>query len=217
MLLPAVHLVTDRRATDDVVSTVRAALREAPPATVVVHVREKDLGGAALLALARAVGGVCRAAGQLFVVNDRIDVALASGADGVHLPSAGVSAGDARRLIGSGRLVGVSCHSAADVARAAAGGADYATFSPIFDTPSKRAYGPPQGLAALADAARLGLPLVALGGVGPANAGEVVRAGARGVAAIRGWIAAADPAAAVDALVRATMDRSASGRARPGP
>ncbi len=215
MLLPAVHLVTDRRATDDLVRTIRAALREAPPASVVVHVREKDLGGAALLALARAVGGACRAAGQLFVVNDRIDVALASGADGVHLPSAGVRATDARRLLGAGRLVGVSCHSAGDVARAAAEGADYATFSPIFDTPSKRAYGPPQGLTALADAARVGLPLVALGGVGPANAGEVVRAGARGVAAIRGWIAAADPAAAVDALLRATAVRSASARAAP--
>src|SRR5512133_2672718 len=117
MLLPAVHLVTERGATGDLVRTIRTALREAPPASVVVHVREKDLGGAALLALARAIGAACRAAGQLFLVNDRIDVALASGADGVHLPSSGVDPAEARRLLGAGRLVGVSCHSAADVRR----------------------------------------------------------------------------------------------------
>lgn len=168
-----------------------------------MHLREKDLGGRDLLALARALVRACEAAGQLLLVNDRIDVALAAGAHGVHLPSAGVPPGEARRLLGPSRLVGVSCHGEDDVRRAVAGGADYATFGPVFDTPSKRAYGPPVGLAALRGAARFGLPLVALGGVDLSNAAEAVAAGARGVAAIRAWITAPDRAGAVSALLAA--------------
>jgi thiamine-phosphate pyrophosphorylase len=188
MLLPAVHLVTDRRLAPDLVAAARRALAAVPSGSVALHLREKDLGGAALLALARRLAAACRDAGQRLLVNDRLDVALAAGADGVHLPSAGVPAGEARRLLGPGRLVGVSCHGEADVRRAREAGADYATFGPVFDTPSKRAYGPPVGLEALAAAARLGLPLVALGGVEPANAPDAVAAGARGVAAIRAWL-----------------------------
>ena len=209
MALPGVHLITDRRLAPDLTARVTAALAGAPPGSVAVHLREKDLGGGALLALARSLGAACRASGALLLVNDRLDVALAAGADGVHLPAAGVPQAEARRLLGPGRLVGVSCHSAEDVARARDGGADYATFSPIWDTPSKRGFGPPVGLAALAAAARLGLPLVALGGVEPERAPEAFAAGAAGVAVIRAWLAAPDPAAAVAALLAA--------RAPPAP
>ncbi len=202
MLPPRLHLVTDRTATADLAAAVRSALLPLPPGSAVVHVRAKDLDGAALLALARSVGGICRAAGQLFVVNDRLDVALASGADGVHLPVAAVPPAEARRLLGAA-LVGVSCHSADEVRRARGGGADYATFGPVFDTPSKRAYGPPVGVAALADAASLGLPLVALGGVGVANAAAVMAAGAHGVAAIRAWLDTPDPGRAAASLLGA--------------
>jgi len=207
MLPPAVHLVTDRRLVPDLAAAVAAALRGNRAGAVAIHLREKDLGGRDLLALARALGEACRAAGQLLLVNDRIDVAVAAGADGVHLPSAGVPPAEARRLLGPARLVGVSCHDRDDVRRALAGGADYATFGPIFDTPSKRAYGSPVGLAALGEAARLGLPLVALGGIDAASAGATVAAGARGIAAIRAWLAAPDPG-------RAVMDLLAA--ARPG-
>ncbi len=202
MLPPRLHLVTDRAATPDLVAAVRSALRLLPAGAAVVHVRAKDLDGAELLSLARTLGGVCRAAGQRFVVNDRLDVALASGADGVHLPAAAVPPAEARRLLGAA-LVGVSCHSAADVRRARDGGADYATFGPVFDTPSKRPYGPPVGLDALRDAAGLGLPLVALGGVSAENAREVTAAGAHGIAAIRAWLATPDAAAATAALLAA--------------
>jgi len=203
MLPPAVHLVTDRRQVPDLVATVVAALRGLRAGAVAIHLREKDLRGRDLLTLARALGEACRAAGQLLLVNDRIDVALAAGADGVHLPSAGVPPADARRLLGPARLVGVSCHARDDVRQALEGGADYATFGPIFDTPSKRAYGSPVGLEALGEAARLGLPLVALGGVDVASAGAAVAAGACGVAAIRAWLAAPDPGRAVVALLAA--------------
>jgi thiamine-phosphate pyrophosphorylase len=201
MAVPVVHLITDRRLRGDLAAHARAALAGLLPGRAAIQLREKDLGGRDLLALARALLPVCRAAGQLLLVNDRVDVALAAGADGVHLPAAGVPAADARRLLGPGALVGVSCHSAADVLRAREAGADYATVSPVYDTPSKRAYGPPVGLGALADAARLGLPVLALGGVSPARVPEVLAAGARGVAVIRAWLEPDDPAAAVAGLL----------------
>jgi thiamine-phosphate pyrophosphorylase len=106
-------------------------------------------------------------------------------------------------MLGPDALVGVSCHGAEDVRRAREAGATYATFGPVYDTPSKRAYGPPAGVAALAAAASIGLPLVALGGVDAARAPEVVAAGARGVAAIRAWLEGPDPAAALRALLAA--------------
>jgi thiamine-phosphate pyrophosphorylase len=204
MALPEVHLITDRRLAADLPMRLEVALDGLPPGRVAVHLREKDLGGAALLTLARALLAVCRAHGARLLVNDRLDVALAAGADGVHLPAAGPSPAEARRLLGGAALVGVSCHSAAEVARARAGGADYATFSPIWDTPSKRAFGAPLGLPALAEAARLGLPLVALGGVEPRNAPQAVAAGAAGVAALRAWLTGPAPAHQVAALLAAT-------------
>jgi thiamine-phosphate pyrophosphorylase len=205
MRAPRVHLVTDRRLAPDLAAAARRALEGLPPGAAALQLREKDLGGAELLRLARALLTACRESGQLLLVNDRVDVALAAGADGVHLPSAGVPPAEARRLVGPGLLVGVSCHSAAEVARAREGGADYATFGPVFDTPSKRAFGPPPGLAGLAEAARLGLPLVGLGGVDPGNAAAVRAAGAAGVAAVRAWLASPDPSAAVRALLAAGL------------
>jgi thiamine-phosphate pyrophosphorylase len=207
MLAPVVHLVTDRRAVADLVAAARGAFAGLPAGTVAVHLRERDLGGRDLLALARSLGEACAEAGQLLLVNDRADVAIAARAAGVHLPSAGIPAADARRLLGPDRLIGVSCHGLDDVRRAKADGADYATFGPVFDTPSKRAYGAPVGLAALAEASRLGLPLVALGGVDAENAPRVMAAGAHGVAAIRAWLASPDPAAAVAALAAAARHR----------
>lgn len=203
MTLPVVHLVTDRRLVADLAVRAAAALAGAPPGTVAIHLREKDLGGREMLSLARALLAVCRAHGQLLLVNDRIDVALAAGADGVHLPAAGVPPAEARRILPPAALVGVSCHSAADVARARDGGASFAFLSPIFDTPSKREYGAPIGVEALRAAAALGLPLVALGGVTPERTPALLAAGAAGVAAIRAWLEGPDPAAPVRATLAA--------------
>jgi thiamine-phosphate pyrophosphorylase len=201
--VPPVHLITDRRLAPDLPARVAAALRGLPPRTAAVHLREKDLGGRELLALALAVGKACADAGQLLIVNDRLDVAILVGADGVHLPSAGIPVADARALLGPARLIGRSCHARAEVEAARAAGADFATYSPIFDTPSKRPFGPPVGVDALREAAGAGLPLVALGGITPENAPRVRAAGAEGVAAIRAWLVGDDPARAVRALVGA--------------
>ncbi|WP_242345711.1 thiamine phosphate synthase [Anaeromyxobacter terrae] len=201
MGVPVVHLITDRRLARDLPARVSAALAGLPPGRVLVQLREKDLGGRELLALARALQTVCRGAGQRLIVNDRLDVARAAGADGVHLPSAGIPAADARRLLGPDALVGVSCHSVSEVRRARDAGASFATVSPVYDTPSKRAYGPPIGLAVLREAAAQGLPVIALGGVTPARVPELLAAGAHGVAAIRAWLVGDDPAGAVSALL----------------
>ena len=201
---PRVYLVTDAVPASELPDRVAAALAGLPPAVAAVQLRAKDMGGKDMLALARALRDVARAAGQWLMVNDRLDVAVAAGADGVHLPSRGIPAADARRLLGPGAMIGASCHSVAEVRRARDGGADFATFGPVFDTPSKRAWGPPVGLDALREAARLGLPLVALGGVDPSNAASTVAAGAAGVAAIRAWLGAADAAGAVRRLLAAT-------------
>jgi thiamine-phosphate pyrophosphorylase len=203
MGLPLVHLVTDGTLVADPGARLVEVLRGLAPGRVAVHLREKALPGAALHSLGRALAGVCHAHGQLLLVNERIDVALTCGADGVHLPAAAIGPAAARRLLGPAALIGVSCHSAADVARARAGGADYATFGPVWATPSKAGYGAPLGLDRLREASRLGLPLVALGGVEPALAPLAVAAGAAGVGVIRAWLIGPDPAATVRTLLAA--------------
>jgi thiamine-phosphate pyrophosphorylase len=205
--LPRVYLVTDPSAGRDLVAHVAAALRGLPRGVVAVQFRSRGTPGRDLLATARALREVVGGAGQLLLVNDRVDVALAAGADGVHVPSEGIPPGEARRLLGTG-VVAVSCHSAADVVRAREGGADFATFGPVFDTPSTRLFGAPVGLDRLREASSLGLPLVGLGGIDTANAAEVLAAGAHGVAAIRAWLEAPDPAAVVREFLAAAQMRT---------
>ena len=126
------------------------------------------------------------AAGALtLLVNGRADIAIAAGLDGVHLPAAGLPLELLRELLGSDALIGLSTHHLEEVERAAAEGADYVTFGPVYATPSKAADGPPVGLAGLARAAAAGLPVIALGGITMERAGECFAAGAHGIAAIR--------------------------------
>lgn len=146
-----------------------------------LQVREKDLDDRAVLDLARQA----RAAVSTVLVNGRLDLALAAGADGAHLPADGVPAAALRRRFGPGVLLGVSTHSVAEVERALQDGADYVTFGPVWPTPSKERYGPPRGIEELARAARVGIPVYALGGVMLSRFGEAAGAGAAGVAGIR--------------------------------
>lgn len=210
-------LITDRlRQPQALAARVEAALAGASAGSVAVQLREKDLETRALVTLARDLLPLCRAHGARLLINDRLDVALALDLDGVHLPHDSASAADARRLLGPNKLVGVSCHSLAQVARAKADGASYATFGPLFETPSKQHYGPPQGLAALRAAAALGLPLFGLGGVTAQAATQVRAAGAAGLATIGAWFDAADPAAAVRALLATGAEaQAAAGAASP--
>jgi thiamine-phosphate pyrophosphorylase len=205
------YLVTDRAAVPggDLVAHVERALGGAPRGSVLVGLREKDLGGRELMTLAAALREVTRRAGARLLVNDRVDVALAVGADGVQLPEDGMTIARARTLLPTGSLVGASAHSPEGAVRKALGGADLVTLSPVWATPSKHGT-PPIGVETLAIAARelsAAAPhvrLFALGGIdGAARAREAVQAGAHGVAVIRAVLAADDPGAAAASLVTA--------------
>lgn len=153
---------------------------------VAVQLREKDLDDRVLLELARAARAALPPTIPL-LVNGRLDVALAAGADGVHLPADGVPVAPLRARFGSsslarGILIGRSTHSVAEVERARDEGADYVTFGPVWETPGK---GTPVGTGELARAVAAGVPVYALGGVTLERFGELAAAGAAGVAAIR--------------------------------
>jgi thiamine-phosphate pyrophosphorylase len=196
-------LVTDRRATAGrpLLGVVEACLGAGLRA---VQLREKDLPARDLFHLATDLRALTARHRARLLVNDRVDVALAVGADGVHLPGAGLPPAAARALVGPERLVGVSTHSAAEAEAAATEGADVVFFGPIYDTPSKRSFGAPRGLAELTVACRRArLPVIAIGGVTAARVPELREAGAAGVAVIRALLEAEDPAAATKTLLAA--------------
>lgn len=196
-----VYLVTDRTQTRGrpLVDVVADALRGGVRA---VQLRERGLETRALLALAQQLRTLTRQHDALLLINDRIDIALACDADGVHLPTHSFTVTDARALVGPHRLIGVSTHHAQEVAAAARDGADFAVFGPVFHTPSKQQYGPPVGLDALAAAAQASIPVLAIGGVTADRVAALRARGAAGVAVVRDILAADDPPAAAANLMR---------------
>jgi thiamine-phosphate pyrophosphorylase len=201
------YLITDCRLAPEgeLPALLARALHGAPPGAVGVQLREKDLPARALAALAREVLAVTRPLGVPLLINDRVDVALAVGADGVHLAGHSLEATDARVLLGPERFLGASTHSLAEATAARAGGCDFVTFGPVFVTPSKARYGAPLGVDRLREACEVlaPYPVLALGGVTPENAGHCRSAGAAGVSVIRAVLTARDPAAAGRALANA--------------
>jgi len=166
-----------------------------------VQVREPGLSDAEVVALTGRVVRALEGSGTMVLVNDRFDLALAAGASGVHLKSAGIPTVEVRRALGPGPVIARSTHHPEEARRAGDEGADLAVFGPVFATPSKSAYGPPAGLEALREAcAAAGIPVLALGGVEPANAAACIEAGAAGLAAVRAAIGEGNAAAGVRAL-----------------
>ena len=187
-------LVTDRTGTRDrdLVDIVAACLAAGLPA---VEVREKDLSVTELAALCRRVRALRPA--PFLIVNDRVDVALAVGAHGVQRTHASLPVDELRVVADKRVRVGASVHSLEDARDAATRGADWLFFGPVYDTPSKRRYGAPQGLAALERVtSAVNIPVVAIGGITPDRVADVRRAGARGVAVISAILFADDPGAA---------------------
>jgi thiamine-phosphate pyrophosphorylase len=195
------YVVTDRqqtggRALQDVVA---AALSGGARA---FQLREKDLPPRELYPLAQELRQLTRQHGARLLINDRIDVALAVDADGVHLTTTSLPPRVARRLLGEDRLIGVSTHNLGEVRRATTEGADFLVFGPVFYTPSKAPYGEPVGLEALRAARAVATcPILAIGGVNRSNLAHVMQAGADGIAVISAIISAPDPAAASRALL----------------
>lgn len=199
-------LVTDR---SQVAGTLEEAVESCLSAGLkAVQLREKDLAAGELLSMASVLRESTRRHGAKLLVNDRADVALAVGADGVQRAGTSLPVAALRGISPPGFLIGASVHSLGEARAAEPEGVDFLLFGPVYDTPSKRGYGPPQGLSALERvASAVRLPVFAVGGVTPGRVAEVVRAGASGVAVIGAILASARPADAVkvflDALGRA--------------
>jgi thiamine-phosphate pyrophosphorylase len=179
-----------------------------------IQIREKDLSGRncglfTREALQRAAKSPASKAARI-LVNDRLDVALSEGAGGVHLGENSLPLPEAKRLVKAQALsqdflTGVSCHSLEAARSAARGGADYLFFGRIFATPSKAAFGAPQGLQRLAEVCRaVSVPVLAIGGITLANASSCLAAGASGIAAIRLFQDARDITSLVHALRQLT-------------
>lgn len=199
----SLYLITDRRATRGrpLPDVVGAAVQAGACA---VQLREKDLPTRELLALARLVRERTAPAHVPLLINDRLDLCWAVEADGVHLRGDSLPTAVARRLLGPGKIIGVSVHSLDEALRAEQEGADFALFGPVHATPSKVEYGPPLGVDALAIVTRrVRMPVFAVGGVTVGRVPELVRAGARGVGVITAVLGADDVPAAAAALARA--------------
>lgn len=206
------YLITDRRVVrgGDLVAACAAAIAAAPRGAVALQLREKDLPARELYQLARRLREICSRSGVPLIVNDRVDVALAADADGVHLPFDSVGVSMARKLLGADRLIGVSSHSPPDVANAAREGADFAVFGPVFDAISKPAAGPAWGASGLEAACAAGaIPVFALGGITPERARALFATPApaasrpAGVATIGAVFGADSPALAVTEMLAA--------------
>lgn len=199
----SLYVITDRslaRGRDEV-AIVRAALRGGATA---IQLRGKGQDARPLCELGRALLLETRTHGALLLVNDRLDVALAIGADGVHLGQDDLPCADARRIAGPGLIIGVSAESAELARKAERDGADYLGVGSVYATSSKADAGAPIGTEGLARVAEsTPLPVVAIGGIGIANAAPCIDAGAQGVAVISAVIGTEDPEAAARALAAA--------------
>ena len=198
----SLYLVTDRalsrgRATAEIVREAVAG------GASCVQLREKHGSSREFLEEAQAVQAVLRGTGVPLIINDRVDIALAIGAEGVHLGQQDLPIAAARRLGPPGWIIGISAESREDAVRAEQAGADYIGVSPVFATPTKTDTAAPLGLEGLrAIRAAVKIPLVAIGGIHGGNARDVIRAGADGLAVVSAIVAADSPREAARALRR---------------
>ena len=196
----SLYLVTDRglargRSTLEIVS---AAVHGG---ATVVQLREKDCSTRNFIEQGLAIKEFLKDHGVPLIINDRVDVAQAVEADGVHLGQTDMPLGVAKKILGDSMIIGISAESLQDAIEAEKGGADYLGVSPIYATPTKTDTAPPLGLEGLREIRKaVRLPLVGIGGLNRDNAAEVIRSGADGVAVVSAIVAADDPQTAADAI-----------------
>ena len=196
----SLYLVTDRglsrgRPTLEIIS---AAVNGG---ATIVQLREKDCSTREFIEQALAIKEFLTDHGVPLIINDRVDVAQAVKADGVHLGQTDMPLEVAKKIVGDSMIIGISAESLQNAIEAEKGGADYLGVSPIYATPTKTDTAPPLGLEGLREIRRaVSLPLVGIGGLNPGNAAEVIRSGADGVAVVSAIVAADDPQTAADEL-----------------
>lgn len=184
----------------DHVGIARAALEGGAD---MIQLRDKTGDLRDLLPQARAIQALCRSHGAVFIVNDRVDLALAAVADGAHVGQEDLPATDARRLLGPGKILGVSTHDVEQALAARDAGADYIGYGPMFSTGTKDTGYTPRGPAALREIRRaVTLPILAIGGITLENVATVIAAGATAPAVISGVVASPDISAAAAAFCR---------------
>jgi thiamine-phosphate pyrophosphorylase len=195
------YLVTDRHLTDRSLDEV---VEEALAGGVrAVQLREKDLPAREFLRRAEKLRSLTTRFGARLLINDRLDVCLAVGADGVHLRADSLPVSAARKILGPDRLIGQSTHGISEVIEAQEAGADFVVLGPIYDTPSKRSMGRPLGPSAIRSAAsRVSIPVFAIGGIRLEQISEVIRHGGRGAAVISALLQAPNPREAASAMLR---------------
>lgn len=168
-----------------------------------VQLREKDLSVRELFHMAVWLRELTKEHGARLFINDRVDVAIASGADGVHLGRSSMPVHAVRKLVGESMIIGVSSHSVQEAREAEEEGADFITLGPVYATPSKLKYGDPVGLNMVKEVKSVGaIPLLAIGGIKPDNAKEVMDSGADGLALITGILASVNIRKATEAILR---------------
>jgi len=194
------YLITDRNQTGGLrlIDVVEEALKGGVRG---VQLREKDLSSRELYELAYELRKLTTRYDARLIINDRVDVAMAVDADGVHLGLNSLPIHRVRRLIGNDRLIGLSCHNQVNAIMAQEKGADFITFGPVYYTPSKAQYGKPVGVDKLEIVSHLlEIPVFALGGVKRENIHELVAAGATGIALVSAVIASDDPRGEAEAM-----------------
>ncbi len=191
--LPPLYLITDRR----LVSTGEEFIEFLESLMIagvrMIQLREKDLPACQLYETGKKLREATRRHDCRLLINDRIDIALAVDADGVHLRSSSIAPAVARKLLGNDKLIGASTHSKEELTSVAQQGADFATFGPVFYTPSKAPYGAPKGLTELQEiCSTSAIPVYALGGLTVTNTPATMTTGAHGIAVISTLMAATD-------------------------
>ena len=202
--LPSLYLISDRRLIppgEDFIEFLETLM---VAGVRMIQLREKDLPAGQLYDIAKKLRTATRRHDCLLLINDRVDIALAVNADGVHLRTSSLTPAVARSLMGKNKLIGISTHSQEELSIAEQHGADFATYGPVFYTPSKAEHGSPVGLPALQEACRtVAMPVYALGGIKITNTPATMITGAHGIAVISSLMTASDPARSYRKLIDA--------------